>query len=90
MDYWFPVERYGYSYDLCTHGRLNSWGELALMFEKRWPFAAIYLLWGATFLAIRVAVLEIPPLLTAGFAFHFGRNCPLYGWMRARGQPRPA
>ena len=36
MDYWFPVERYGYSYDLCTHGRLNSWGELALMFEKRW------------------------------------------------------
>jgi drug/metabolite transporter (DMT)-like permease len=29
-------------------------------------FAAIYLLWGATFLAIRYAVAEVPPLLTIG------------------------
>ena len=27
-------------------------------------FAAIYLLWGGTFLAIRYAVAEVPPLLT--------------------------
>ena len=32
-------------------------------------FAAIYLLWGATFLAIRVAVVELPPFLTAGVRF---------------------
>jgi drug/metabolite transporter (DMT)-like permease len=51
-------------------------------------FAAIYLLWGATFLAIRVAVLELPPLLTAGTRF-FTAGVILYGWTRARGQPRP-
>ena len=27
-------------------------------------FAAIYLMWGGTFLAIRYAVADIPPLLT--------------------------
>ena len=32
-------------------------------------FFAIYFLWGATFLAIRVAVLEIPPFFTAGLRF---------------------
>jgi drug/metabolite transporter (DMT)-like permease len=51
-------------------------------------FAAIYLLWGGTFLAIRVAVLEIPPLLTAGLRFS-AAGVVLYGWMRLRGQPRP-
>ena len=51
-------------------------------------FAAIYLLWGATFLAIRMAVLEIPPLFTAGARF-FAAGFVLYGWMRARGQSRP-
>jgi hypothetical protein len=29
-------------------------------------FAAIYLLWGGTFLAIRIAVLQLPPFFTAG------------------------
>jgi drug/metabolite transporter (DMT)-like permease len=51
-------------------------------------FGAIYVLWGATFLAIRVAVLQIPPFLTAGLRF-FTAGIILYGWMRARGQPRP-
>jgi drug/metabolite transporter (DMT)-like permease len=51
-------------------------------------FAAIYLLWGATFLAIRVAVLQVPPFLTAGLRF-FTAGIILYGWMRARGQSRP-
>jgi drug/metabolite transporter (DMT)-like permease len=51
-------------------------------------FAAIYVLWGGTFLAIRVAVLQIPPLFTAGTRF-FTAGAILYVWMRARGQPRP-
>jgi drug/metabolite transporter (DMT)-like permease len=51
-------------------------------------FGAIYVLWGATFLAIRVAVLQIPPFLTAGLRF-FTAGVILYVWMRARGQPRP-
>jgi len=52
-------------------------------------FAAIYLLWGATFLAIRVAVLEIPPFFTAGVRF-LTAGALLYGFMRLRGQPPPS
>jgi drug/metabolite transporter (DMT)-like permease len=52
-------------------------------------FAAIYFLWGGTFLAIRVAVLEIPPLFTAGVRF-FAAGLLLYGFMRFRGHHRPS
>ncbi len=51
-------------------------------------FAAIYLLWGATFLAIRIAVAEIPPFFTAGVRF-LAAGAPLYACMRLRGQPAP-
>lgn len=52
-------------------------------------FATIYLLWGGTFLAIRIAVLELPPLATAGLRF-FAAGALLYGFMRLRGNPRPS
>jgi drug/metabolite transporter (DMT)-like permease len=52
-------------------------------------FLAIYFLWGATFLAIRVAVLEIPPFFTAGLRF-FTAGTLLFGFLRIRGQPAPA
>lgn len=52
-------------------------------------FLAIYLLWGATFLAIRVAVLEIPPFFTAGLRF-FTAGVLLFGFLRLRGQPAPS
>ncbi len=52
-------------------------------------FAAIYLLWGATFLAIRVAVVEIPPFFTAGTRF-LTAGTLLYTCMRLRGQPAPS
>lgn len=51
-------------------------------------FAAIYLLWGATFLAIRIAVVEIPPFFTAGARF-LTAGALLYAFMRLRGQPAP-
>jgi len=51
-------------------------------------FAAIYLLWGATFLAIRVAVLEVPPLFSSGVRFLVA-GALLYVFMRLRGQPSP-
>ena len=51
-------------------------------------FFAIYVLWGATFLAIRVAVLQIPPFFTAGLRF-FTAGVLLYHFMRLRGQPAP-
>lgn len=51
-------------------------------------FAAIYFLWGATFLAIRIAVLQLPPLFTAGLRF-LTAGSALYGFMRLRGAPNP-
>jgi drug/metabolite transporter (DMT)-like permease len=52
-------------------------------------FFAIYVLWGGTFLAIRVAVLEIPPLFTAGLRF-FVAGSVLYSFMRLRGEKSPS
>jgi drug/metabolite transporter (DMT)-like permease len=51
-------------------------------------FAIIYFVWGSTFLAIRVGVHEVPPLLLAGMRF-FVAGIVLYAWMRARGTPSP-
>jgi drug/metabolite transporter (DMT)-like permease len=52
-------------------------------------FAAIYILWGAAFLGIRVAVLQIPPFFTAGCRF-FVAGSLLFFFMRVRGQPAPS
>jgi drug/metabolite transporter (DMT)-like permease len=47
-------------------------------------FAAIYLFWGATFLAIRYTVAEVPPLLTIAIRCGGGALI-LYAWLAARG-----
>src|ERR1700759_4749992 len=52
-------------------------------------FAPIYLLWGGTFLAIRIAVLEVPPLFASGVRFFIAGGL-LYVFMRARGEPVPS
>ena len=52
-------------------------------------FFAVYVLWGGTFLAIRIAVVEIPPFFTAGVRFCVAGTL-LYCVMRMRGQPRPS
>jgi drug/metabolite transporter (DMT)-like permease len=52
-------------------------------------FFAIYFLWGTTFLAIRVAVEELPPLFAAGTRF-FLAGMVLYAFMRARGTASPS
>src|SRR5262249_48343644 len=51
-------------------------------------FAAVYLLWGSTYLAIRFGVETIPPFLMAG-SRHLVAGLLLYGWLRARGAARP-
>jgi len=51
-------------------------------------FGIIYFVWGSTFLAIRVGVREVPPLLLAGMRF-FSAGIVLYAWMRAKGTPSP-
>ena len=52
-------------------------------------FAAIYLLWGGTFLAIRVAVHQIPPLFTAGTRFSIA-GVGLFLFTRLRGEANPS
>lgn len=51
-------------------------------------FAAIYIIWGSTYLGIRIAVETLPPLLMAGVRFLLA-GAGLYAWMRWRGAPRP-
>jgi drug/metabolite transporter (DMT)-like permease len=51
-------------------------------------FAIIYLVWGTTFLAIRVGVQEIPPFLMAAMRF-LAAGGVLYAWMIVQGEPSP-
>lgn len=51
-------------------------------------FAAVYVVWGSTYLAIRVAIETLPPLLMAGARFLLAGGI-LYAFMRLRGEPAP-
>jgi drug/metabolite transporter (DMT)-like permease len=51
-------------------------------------FAIIYLVWGSTFLAIRIGVREVPPFLLAGIRF-FVAGSVLFLWMRVKRTPLP-
>jgi drug/metabolite transporter (DMT)-like permease len=51
-------------------------------------FFAIYVIWGSTFLAIRTAVLLVPPWLCAGIRF-FTAGLILYAFSRLRGERSP-
>ncbi len=51
-------------------------------------FAIIYLVWGSTYLAIRVGVLEMPPFLMAGIRF-FVAGLVLFAWTRLQGVAWP-
>jgi drug/metabolite transporter (DMT)-like permease len=50
-------------------------------------FAAIYLIWGSTYLAIRVAVAALPPFIMAGARFLVA-GILLYTWLALRGRAR--
>jgi len=52
-------------------------------------FAAVYVVWGSTYLAIRFGVETIPPFMMAGMRFAFA-GLLLYGWARLRGAPPPS
>ena len=51
-------------------------------------FAIIYLVWGSTFLAIRVGVREVPPFLLAAIRFLVA-GLLLFGWMIVQGDRAP-
>jgi drug/metabolite transporter (DMT)-like permease len=63
---------------------LNGRGNLKVLLA----FAAIYIIWGTTYLAIRIAVESIPAFLMAGVRFLLAGTLA-YGFLRARGVPAP-
>src|SRR6476661_6068674 len=52
-------------------------------------FATLYLVWGSTYLGIKLAVETLPPLLMAGSRFLVA-GLVLYSVQRLRGVPAPA
>ncbi|MCZ2096779.1 MAG: EamA family transporter [Anaerolineae bacterium] len=59
---------------------------------SRWllvaAFAAIYLIWGSSYIAIHFAIQTIPPFLMTGFRFA-SAGVLLIGWAMLRGTPLP-
>jgi drug/metabolite transporter (DMT)-like permease len=51
-------------------------------------FAAVYVVWGSTYLFIRFAVETLPPFVMAGARFAVAGTI-LYLWARLRGAPKP-
>ncbi len=51
-------------------------------------FAALYIIWGSTYLAIFIAIKSIPPFLMAGGRFLIA-GLILYTWCRLQGQATP-
>jgi drug/metabolite transporter (DMT)-like permease len=68
-----------------TSGRLTNATQVKVVAA----FLAIYVVWGSTFLAIKVAVQTIPPLTAAGIRFLIAGTM-VYGWARLRGAPNPS
>lgn len=52
-------------------------------------FSMIYFVWGSTYLAIRVGVLEMPPFLMAGLRFT-AAGLVMFLWMLLAGTPLPS
>src|ERR1043166_5141034 len=50
-------------------------------------FAIVYVIWGSTYLGIRIGVETIPPFLMAGLR-QTTAGLLLYAWLRWRGAPR--
>lgn len=66
----------------CTAPRLPNWLPLVA------AFFALYVVWGSTYLVIRLGVGHWPPLLMAGLRFLIAGTL-LLGWLRWRGVPWP-
>lgn len=52
-------------------------------------FAIVYLVWGTTFLAIRIGVAEVPPFLLAAMRFLVS-GVVIFGWMLVRSERSPS
>jgi drug/metabolite transporter (DMT)-like permease len=72
---------------------LNQWKNVNTMAAPKKlriivAFAALYLIWGSTYLGILVAIQSIPPFLMAGARF-FLAGLIMYTVVRLRGTPKP-
>lgn len=61
--------------------RAGAWVPLAML--------ALYIVWGSTYLAIRIALESYPPFLLAGLRFAVA-GVLLFGYLRWRGTPLPS
>ncbi|MGH7541623.1 MAG: drug/metabolite exporter YedA [Gemmatimonadota bacterium] len=52
-------------------------------------FATVYVIWGSTYLAIRLAIETLPPFTMAGTRFLIAGGA-LFGWFRWKGLPAPS
>jgi len=52
-------------------------------------FAAVYFIWGSTYLFIRFAIETVPPFLVGGIRFVLA-GAVMYAWLRMRGTVRPS
>src|SRR5215470_11885332 len=52
-------------------------------------FFAVYVVWGSTYLAIRIAVETVPPMFAAGIRFAIA-GVTLFGWSQLRGARAPS
>src|SRR5579862_2573176 len=67
----------------------STGGQVSAERLKEWlAFGAVYIVWGSTYLAIKVVVETIPPMTAAGIRFAIA-GLAVYGWARARGAPTP-
>ncbi len=62
--------------------------ERGLLAQVLLALAAIYLIWGSTFLAIRIAIEHMPPLLMCAVRL-LAAGALLLAWARVRGTPWP-
>lgn len=65
-----------------------GWSNIPLKGRIVLAFAAVYLIWGSTYLAIRFAIETMPPYPMGGLRFLIA-GALLYGVLRLRGVPRP-
>lgn len=61
----------------------------ATLFRVVLAFAAVYLIWGSTYLVIAIGIETIPPFVLAGSRFLIAGTV-LYAHARLRGAPRPS
>lgn len=67
---------------------LEDAAHLAPRLKVLLAFTAIYIIWGSTYLAIKIAIETIPPFLMAGMRFTIA-GLMLYALARSRGAKRP-